>query len=74
MSLPSKLNLSKEYRLALVRPVSRSVQLGVAVNIFSPRAATTLVPNVVAISTSSSDELVCGTIALTYLLKPFILR
>ena len=73
---PSKLNLSKAYVPALVLPLSRSVQLeppAVAVNIFSPLAATTKSPNVATIKTFSVEALVCGTTALTYLLKPFIL-
>ena len=76
MSLPSKLNLWNVYVPALLLPVSRSVQLeppGVALNIFSPLAATTLDQNVATIKTSSLDELVCGTTAVTYLLKPVIL-
>ena len=64
------------YTPAPVRPVSLSVQLdppGVALNIFSPRAAITLDPNVATISTSSVDALVWGTIAFTYFEKPLIL-
>ena len=45
----------------------------VALNIFSPLAATTRSPNVATIKTFSLAELVCGTTALTYLLNPFIL-
>ena len=76
LSLPSKLNISKSYTPALVLPVSIAVQEllpAVAVNIFSPLAATILSLNFIDSNTASVDALVCGTILVTSLAKPFIL-
>ena len=73
--LLSKLNISKSYTPALVLPVSIAVQElspAVAVNIYSPLAATILSLNFIDNNTASVEALVCGTMFVTSLLNPFI--
>ena len=75
LSLPSKLNISKSYTPALVLPVSIAVQEllpAVAVNIFSPLAATILSLNFIDNKTASVEALVCGTMFVTSLLNHVI--